>query len=95
MSCLRVCNFCRFETETITHRGGDEFCDMSSAAEPAQMQSGSANPTGKHEGAAKFAVKAWWLDGPSLSQARHQEIFDVPPKKKGTSSAWLEFEQNL
>jgi hypothetical protein len=51
--------------------------------------------SGNHETVAKLSVKAWWLDGPSLASARLQEIFDVPPKKKGTSSTWLEFEQNL
>ena len=60
-----------------------------------QKPSGSADSSGKHESAAKLSVKAWWLDGPSLNNARRKEIFDVPPKKKGTSSAWLEFEQNL
>ncbi len=46
-------------------------------------------------GATKINVKAWWLDGPSLANARLHDIFDVPPKKKGTASTWLEFEQNL
>jgi hypothetical protein len=69
---------------------------MSSAAERDQVQStGSADSPIKQESSAKFSVKAWWLDGPSLKNAQRQEIFDVPPKKKGTSSAWLEFEQNL
>jgi hypothetical protein len=69
---------------------------MSLEAEPAQgQQAKSPDSKGHHESAAKTSVKAWWLDGLSLNYARRQEIFDVPPKKKGTSSAWLEFEQNL
>jgi hypothetical protein len=69
---------------------------MSLEAEPAPVQQAkSPDSKGRHESAAKISVKAWWLDGLSLNKARRQEIFDVPPKKKGTSSAWLEFEQNL
>ena len=69
---------------------------MSSGADLVQEEaSRSTKSSGAHETAAKLSVKAWWLDGPSLSIAQQQEIFDVPPKKKGTSSTWLEFEQNL
>jgi hypothetical protein len=69
---------------------------MSSGFEHTQSQPGkaAASPV-KQENIAKHSVKAWWLDGLSLKHARCQEIFDVPPKKKGTSSTWLEFEQNL
>jgi hypothetical protein len=61
----------------------------------AQMTGNAKDFEVKNESASRPSIKAWWLDGPSLQNARCREIFDVPPKKKGTSSTWLEFEQNL
>jgi hypothetical protein len=73
----------------------ENLISMSGANQVQAQTSGAGKSSGTHETTAKLSVKAWWLDGPSLKIARQKEIFDVPPKKKGTSSTWLEFEQNL
>jgi hypothetical protein len=66
---------------------------MSAGGVSGDVEPSDAEDFSRH--GAKLNVKAWWLDGPALENARLHDVFDVPPKKKGTSSTWLEFEQNL